>query len=130
MIRLKYQSRAALISFFIVLLIFSVGGAALAAEPLTIPAKNAGSYVGRTVRVRGKVIEVSKSQKAIFMNFGKDWRKDFTAVIFKGNFKDFEAAGVNPMNYKGRIVVISGVVQKYKGRPEIIVMTPSQIKAD
>lgn len=128
--RLKYPGRAVFIPFFIALLIFLAGGQAFAAEPLTISAKNAGSYVGRTVKVRGKVLDVARSQKAIFINFGKDWRRDFTAVIFKGNFKDFEAAGINPMNYKGRTVVISGVVQKYKGRPEIIVMTPAQIKAD
>ncbi len=131
--RLKHSGRAVLIPFFISLVIFSAyypRGSAFAAEPLPIPAKKAGSYVGRMVRIRGKVFEVYKSPKAIFINFGKDYRRDFTAVIFKGNFKDFEAARINPMNYKGRTLIVSGVVQKYKGRAEIIVMTPAQIKSD
>ncbi len=96
----------------------------------TIPAKKAGSYIGRMLRVRGRVFDVARNRKAIFINFGKDWRRDFTAVIFKDNFKDFDDAGIDPMNYKGRTLVVSGVVQRYKGRAEIIVMRPAQIKAE
>jgi len=123
--RSKYQGKAVFISLLIILWAVQ----AFAAEPPTIPAKNAGRYVGRMVKVRGKVVDVARSKNAIFINFGKDWRRDFTAVIFKGNFKDFEAARIDPMKYKGRNIVISGVIQNYKGRPEIIVMTPAQIKA-
>ncbi len=124
----KCRSRAR-IPFFISLLIVLGAVQAFAAEA-TIPAKNAGSYIGRTAKVRGKVFDVARSKNAIFINFGKDWRRDFTAVIFKGNFKDFEAAGVDPVKYKGRTIAISGVIQNYKGRAEIIVKSPAQIKAD
>ena len=81
-------------------------------------------------RVRGRVFDVYRSRNVIFINFGKDWRHDFTAVIFKENFKDFDSAGVNVIDYKGRTLVVSGVILKYKGRAEIILTRPSQIQAD
>ncbi len=109
----------------------SLYGAERPARSLTVvQPQNAEKYTGRMVRVRGKVLDVHKSPKAVFMNFGKDINSDFTAVIFKGNFKDFDAKGINPLNYKGKVVTVSGVVQKYKGRAEIVVMSPSQITAD
>jgi DNA/RNA endonuclease YhcR with UshA esterase domain len=50
---------------------------------------------------------------------------DFTAVIFAGDATKFPNASA----LGGKTVVISGPVQLYQGRPEIILKSADQLKA-
>jgi len=87
--------------------------------------KNADKYYGQKVTMTGKIIDTHDSGKVIFLNFAKDYRNTFTAVIFKSNeYKfDFEPE----KSYLNKYVFISGVIKKYKGAPEIIIEEPGQI---
>ncbi len=83
--------------------------------------KNLGKYV----EVVGYVTDTYKSKKAIYLNFGKNYKKDFTAVIFKNCWNLFKQ---NPASfYKYKKVKISGKLNKYNG-PEIIISNENQIK--
>jgi DNA/RNA endonuclease YhcR with UshA esterase domain len=74
-------------------------------------------------------VGVHRSKKNhIFLNFEKPYPNQcFTAVIFAStlysNFGSF-----NERSYLGKTVQVSGFIKEYKGKPEIILNYPDQIK--
>lgn len=94
----------------------------------TVPAAEAGKYIGQAVKVAGRVARVYKSRDAVFIDFGKGRERDsFSAVIFKRALKDFDSARINPLNYKGKTITVAGPVKKHGTHPEIIVTRVEQI---
>lgn len=86
----------------------------------------AHNYYGRHVTVEGKIVSTYNSGKACFLNFHPDYKKYFTAVIFKSAFHRFSP---NPEDfYYGKRVQVTGTIKEYNGKPEIILNDPSQIK--
>lgn len=87
----------------------------------------------KEVSVKGKVYEVflPKSGNIAILNFGKDNKKCFKAVIFKGDFEKFDggAEGIKK-KYTGKTVTVEGKVSIYQNTPQISVKTPSQFKVD
>jgi DNA/RNA endonuclease YhcR with UshA esterase domain len=62
----------------------------------------------------------------IFLNMGGTYpNQAFTAFIPSGSAAQFPHAE----QYDGRIVAVSGKISLYKGKPEIIVTSPSQISS-
>jgi hypothetical protein len=62
----------------------------------------------------------------IFLNMGGKYpNQAFTAFIPASSAAQFSQA----QQYEGRIVAVSGKIALYKGKPEIIVNSPSQISA-
>ena len=108
----------------------SIGGPA-PDDGETIPAYRARGHVGERVRVKGTVVSVIKGDGAVFLNFGPDPQArdgGFSAVIFKESLPGFDSAGISPWDYRGRVVIVEGVVEKYRGGTEVIVRDPSQIE--
>lgn len=97
------------------------------AQELLIKATEAANYIGRIATVEGKVLKVSETEKTIYFNFGRDYKSDFTAVIFRKDLASFIAAGVSPWRFKGKVIRVFGKIKSYNG-PEIIVQDPSQIE--
>jgi len=97
-------------------------------EFLTVPHVKANQYIGKSVVVNGRIMAVKEGKKAVHFNFGKDWRTDFTAVIFNSSLKRFEHLGIDPFEMVGKTVLISGVISEYYG-PEIIIRRPEQLMA-
>ncbi len=92
-----------------------------------ISARDAANYIGSIASVEGKVLKVRESEKVIYLNFGKDYKKDFTVVIFRQDLASFFAAGINPVKFKNKTLRVFGKVKDYNG-PEIIARHPSQIE--
>lgn len=85
----------------------------------------ANDYVGKTVTVKGFVADVYQSEKVAYLNFVEKYpRNPFTAVIFASQFEDFP----DIVKFKGRDVEVTGRVSFFKGKPQIIINKPSQIK--
>lgn len=88
--------------------------------------KDADKYYGQYKTVEGTIVATKNTGRVCFLNFHKNWRKYFTAVIFASSFHKFPP---NPeIYYLNRKVRVSGVIKEYKGKPEIILESPSQIK--
>jgi endonuclease YncB( thermonuclease family) len=84
-------------------------------------------YINQIRSVKGRVLTTYKSKSCIFLNFGQDYKTDFTIVIFNDSFKYFYDAGINPLTfYKGKTVEVRGKIKDYNG-PEIIVSSPGEI---
>jgi len=90
--------------------------------------KEASQHVGEEACVEGKLDHIFTSQKGtIFLNFCPDYQYQtcpFQGVIFKS-----EAGKFSQLNdYQGKIIQISGLIKTYRGKAEIIINDPVQIK--
>lgn len=94
-----------------------------------IKACYAHNFIGQEAIVEGKIVGVYRSPKGhIFLNFEQAYpHQCFTAVIFSSAMKNFNGY-VNEKTYLNRTVQVSGFIKEYKGKPEIIVNYPEQIK--
>ena len=84
--------------------------------------------IGTFQVVEGKVLSADVKGSRAYLNFGTDWKTDFTATIDPEDMKSFKAAGVDPASYAGHTVRIRGLVQRFNG-PEIEIASPAQIEA-
>jgi DNA/RNA endonuclease YhcR with UshA esterase domain len=91
----------------------------------TISPQDASRHVGAMVTVEGVVSQVSTSNGGTtFINFGGRFPNHvFYAVIFESQADRFP--GVRGL--EGKPVAISGTVELYKGKPQIILQSPDQI---
>ena len=88
--------------------------------------EDADKYYGQEVIVEGRIVATYNSGKACFLNFHKNWKRYFTAVIFASDFSKFPP---NPEEYyRDKKVRIKGLVKEYQGKPEIILKSPKQIE--
>ena len=88
--------------------------------------RDADKYYGQNKIVEGTVVVANNTGKVCFLNFDRDWKRYFTAVIFAGDFDKFPA---HPEKYYlKRKVRVRGLIKEYKGKPEIILKSSSQIE--
>ena len=109
------------IIFLLFILSFSYRGIA----QLKIRPDDAKYHIGEKIIVVGKVEQINHSAKATFLNMGGKYPDNtFVGVIFnsdKTSFKDIDSN-------TGKEVELSGIIKKYKGKLEIILNDPTQIK--
>jgi micrococcal nuclease len=96
-------------------------------DPRQVNHASAGQYIGLLMSVNGKVRDVHAGPKAFHLNFGEDYRTDFTAVIFRKDLARLLEEGLQPVRtYEGRRVEVTGILKEYNG-PEIIVESADQV---
>lgn len=93
-------------------------------DVLVIDWRDADQHYGHNVIIEGTIVNTYNSGRVCFINFGAD--QYFTAVIFGCDFPNFPEPPES--YYLGKKVQIAGIIKSYKGRPEIIVKTPNQIR--
>jgi DNA/RNA endonuclease YhcR with UshA esterase domain len=105
----------------------AIAALAFAQTAPTYTPSEAAKHVGETATVTGKVDGFHQSGKGnIFLNMGGAYpNQAFTAFIPSGSAGQFS----NPQQYEGKTVSVSGKIQLYKGKPEIVVTSPTQINA-
>lgn len=87
---------------------------------------DAHKYYGKVKTIEGTIVLTNNTGKVCFLNFHKDWKRHFTAVIFASDFDKFPK---NPEDYYlNRKVRVRGLIKEYNGKPEIIIKSPSQIE--
>ena len=77
--------------------------------------------------VEGTVEAVAETKRFTFLNFGKDWRTDFTATISARAAKRFKKDGFSAANLKGKHIRVRGWV-RYANGPSISVRMVEQIE--
>jgi micrococcal nuclease len=88
--------------------------------------RDARLYYGQVRTVEGKIVVSNNTGKVCFLNFDRNWKENFTAVIFSGDYAKFPP---NPEDYYlNRKVRVNGLIKEFKGKPEIIVKSPEQIE--
>ncbi len=77
--------------------------------------------------VAGSVQSAKKVGKRVFLNFGGNWREDFTVEIPSPTLRQFDKTGLNPLAMENRQIEVRGWVT-WKGGPHILLETPGQIR--
>jgi len=77
--------------------------------------------------IEGRVHDVTQVRKKVFINFGVNWRTDFTVSLNARAAKLFARAGFDPLLLKGRRVRVRGWIKSYNG-PMINATHPEQIE--
>jgi DNA/RNA endonuclease YhcR with UshA esterase domain len=91
----------------------------------TITPLDAKDYIGKIVTVKGTVVEVNKREKVAYLNFVEKFpQTPFTGVIFSSRFEEFGNMGI----FKDKRVEVTGRITTFKGKPQIILDSKTQIK--
>ena len=77
--------------------------------------------------VEGRVLSVGIRGPVAYLDFGQDWRTDFTAVITGPAAKALTAGGVEPAALAGRHVRLRGWIEQRDG-PSLRVTHPTQLE--
>ena len=98
------------------------------AQAPTIRPADAKSHVGQTAIVEAAVSDVRTARSGVtFIDMGGRYPDNgFVAVIFVGDIAKFP--GVQGL--QGKTVAVSGPVELYQGRPEIILRSAEQLRAE
>ncbi len=83
--------------------------------------------IGRFMVVEGKVLSVRQAGATTYLNFGRNWTRDFAATIPRRALPVFEAAGVVPKSLENRRIRVRGFVEA-RGGPRIEVLRVGQIE--
>jgi endonuclease YncB( thermonuclease family) len=83
--------------------------------------------IGRFTVVEGKILSVRQAGATTYLNFGRNWTRDFAVTIPKRTIPAFEAAGIMLKSLENRRVRVRGWIEA-RGGPRIEVLRVGQIE--
>jgi endonuclease YncB( thermonuclease family) len=83
--------------------------------------------IGQFTVVEGKVLSVRQAGATTYLNFGRNWTRDFAATISRRMLGAFEAAGIALKSLENRRIRVRGWVEA-RGGPRIEVLKVGQIE--
>lgn len=89
---------------------------------------DAKKYIGQTKTVEGTIVRTNRYEKGnvIFLDFHDPYQGYFEVIIWRENWKNFPFAP--EVFYKGKEVRVTGLIEDYKGSPQMEITTPKQIE--
>ena len=86
-----------------------------------------GEYLNRYEIVEGRVRATDQVDGRVYLNFGPDWRTDFTVSVAPADVRVFRRDGINLLTFAGQRVRVRGWVRALNG-PMMDVTHPEQIQ--
>lgn len=90
--------------------------------PISIPLDSVQSYIGKLVKVTGKVYGTKETGKVAFINVGGSYPNApltlFISNAYLLNFKDKPIS-----SYDGKTITVIGKLEEYNGKPQIIIQS-------
>ena len=83
--------------------------------------------IGRFTVVEGTVLSARQAGATTYLNFGRNWTRDFAVTISRRTLAAFEAAGIGVKSLENRRIRVRGWVEA-RGGPRIEVLHPGQIE--
>ena len=83
--------------------------------------------IGSFQLVEGRVVSAADVRGTIYLNFGADWRSDFTVKVTKRSRRSFAADGLDLLALENRVIRVRGWLDDYNG-PMIEATHPEQIE--
>lgn len=77
--------------------------------------------------VQGRVVSAAKVRGRIYLNFGEDWRRDYTVTVSKRDLRAFAEKGLDPLSWRGRVIRVRGWLH-WRNGPMIDASHPEQIE--
>ncbi len=92
-----------------------------------VPAKYAAKHVGHKITVCDKVFTSDSNPEAASLYLSGDYPNQLLTIIIKtGDLAKFKGHPANDL--KGKEICVTGIVTINKGKAEIVVSSPKQIK--
>lgn len=83
--------------------------------------------IGRFTVVEGRVLSVRQAGATTYLNFGRNWRRDFAVTIPKRVLPAFEAAGIVLKSLENQKIRVRGFIET-RGGPRIEALRVGQIE--
>lgn len=84
-------------------------------------------HIGSFQLVEGRVYDVAEVDGRVYLNFGRDWRTDFTVTLPPDARRLFSREGIDPEVYDDHLIRVRGWLERYNG-PLIEATHPEQIE--
>jgi len=88
-----------------------------------IQAEDVKDYIGQIVSVEYRCVSVRLKGKLYYLNSAEG---EFQALIPKENLSLFPM----PQFYRGKVLSVTGFLEEYKGKPQIMAFFPSQVEME
>lgn len=114
-------------NFALIALILLIGYSVSAQS--RIPAKDAAKHLNQTVTIADRVYSTKliENTNMVLLDVGGEHPNQYLTVVIKG--EDRSKFNSKPEEYyKGRDVTVTGKLIDYKGKPEIVVSSPDNLK--
>jgi len=98
-----------------------------AGSPAEVTWQEAENRVGEVVTVVGTVVNTYDTGKVTFLDFTHE-RGRFVAIVFADDYEQFAEPPATA--FRDKRVAVTGKVQLYRGRPEIVISGPDQIRVE
>ncbi|MDF1720309.1 MAG: thermonuclease family protein [Minwuia sp.] len=85
------------------------------------------ALIGTFQLVEGRIMDAANVRGTIYLNFGADWREDFTVMIDRKAVRRFTKAGLDPASWTGKNIRARGWLRNRNG-PMIEASHPEQIE--
>jgi endonuclease YncB( thermonuclease family) len=85
------------------------------------------AMIGQFILVEGKVLSVRQAGATTYLNFGRNWTRDFAVTISRRMISAFGAAGIDLKSLENRRIRVRGWVEA-RGGPRIDVLRVGQIE--
>ncbi|MBS1527007.1 MAG: hypothetical protein JST19_15235 [Bacteroidetes bacterium] len=111
------------------LILFIALGGLTASAQTKIAAKDAAKHLNQTVSICDKIYssKLIENTGMVLLDMGDRHPNQYLTVVIKGEDKAKFHANAEEY-YKGRDVCVTGKLIDYKGKPEIIVSSPDDLK--
>ena len=83
--------------------------------------------IGHFTVVEGRVLSVRQAGAITYLNFGRNWTRDFAATISRRIIPAFESANLGPKSLENRRIRVRGVVSA-RGGPRIELLRVGQVE--
>ena len=90
-------------------------------------AKESAAFTKDFQIVEGLIVSASEIRGRIYLNFGEDWRTDFTVTIAPSDVRRFAESGLDPLSWAGQQLRVRGWLEWYNG-PQIEASHPEQFE--
>jgi endonuclease YncB( thermonuclease family) len=83
--------------------------------------------IGQFTVVEGKVLSVRQAGATTYLNFGRNWTRDFAATIPRRIMPAFENASLGPKSLENKRIRVRGIVSS-RGGPRIELLRVGQVE--
>ncbi len=90
--------------------------------------EQAKAHIGSYQIVEGVIKSASMYKNRLYLNFGNNWREDFTASISAFDLKNFTRQKIYPKDWNGKKVRVRGWIESYNG-PYMKIDHPERFEA-
>jgi micrococcal nuclease len=86
-----------------------------------------GGDTGTFQIVEGQVLSADVKEGRAYLDFGPDYKTDFTVTVAPADMANFRGQGIDPRDYQGKRIRVRGFIQQLNG-PEMEIASPRQVE--